>query len=390
MWIPRIAEETLRRMARQFPAVLVTGPRQSGKTSLLRTRFPQAHYVSLDSPSLAESAKSNPTDFLQSLPRPAIIDEIQYAPSLFRSLKVEVDRDRQPGRFLLTGSQIFPLMQGVSESLAGRCGLLPLHTLSWTEAAAVSAGMKEEAFLFAGGFPELHAETGVERDFWYPAYVATYLERDVRNVLRIADLGTFNRFLQTCALRTGQVLSYSDLARDVGVAPNTARSWLSILTAAGTVFLVEPYHRNRGKRLVKSPKIFMGDTGLAAYLAGFRSIADLMASPLAGHFWETHVANQVWRHYAFRGMRPPLYYWRTPDGREVDLVLDEGGGMLSAIECKMKETPEMADTRGLTELRRFYGEKAVRRTFIACRTRARFVLPEKTVAISVGQLDQEL
>ncbi|MBF0395166.1 MAG: ATP-binding protein [Desulfobacterales bacterium] len=233
MWIDRHSEILLKRMAAQFPAVLVTGARQSGKTSILRHLYPHASFLSLDLPTNAEAAVTAPDQLLDQYKEPIIIDEIQYAPSLLRHIKYRIDKDRNPGRFLLTGSQVFPLMQGVSESLAGRCGVLNLHTLSITELLDSGIPIEKTSYIFLGGYPDLHV--GTEYDLWFPAYVATYLERDVRNILRVVDLKDFNRFIRACALRSGNVLNYSDLARDTGIAPNTARKWLSLLQTSDVI-----------------------------------------------------------------------------------------------------------------------------------------------------------
>ena len=380
MWIKRTSEETLKKMFRQFASVLITGPRQSGKTALLKTIYPDASYVSLDDRSIAAAANTTPDSFLSDFKEPIIIDEVQYAPTLFRTLKVRIDRDRRPGRFLLTGSQVFAMMQGVSESLAGRCGILTLASLSWSEWRGNPRAKAVEDFLFSGGFPELHANP-MDRDFWYASYVATYLERDVRNILNVGDLGDFDRFLRAAAMRTSQVLSYSDLARDTGISPATAKKWLSVLVASGQIFLIESYHRNRGKRIVKSPKLVFADTGLACYLMGFKSRQDVLSSPLAGSLWETFVTGQIIRHYSFRGKKPPIWYWRTPYGQEVDLIIEEGGGKLTAIECKLSEHPSDKDCSGIRALERFYGKVMILNAFIACRTPVKFKLAPEIFAM---------
>ncbi len=380
MWINRKSEATLQKMFGQFSAILVTGPRQSGKTSLLKTLYPAASYVTLDDRSAAAAANTTPAAFLSSFKEPVIFDEAQYAPELFRALKVKIDQHRNPSRFLLTGSQVFAMMQGVSESLAGRCGILTLSSLSWTERKNSPNAGNVEDFLFLGGFPELHSGK-VEREFWYASYVTTYLERDVRNILNVGDLGDFNRFLRAAALRTSQILSYSDLARDVGISPATAKKWLSVLVSSGQIFLIESYHRNRGKRLVKSPKLVFADTGLACYLMGFKSKQDLFSSPLAGAVWESFVTNQILRYYTTQGKRAPLWYWRTPYGQEVDLIIEEGGGMLTAIECKLSEHPTVKDCMGLRALESFYGKNSIVNSYIACRTSMKYKIQPNILAV---------
>lgn len=367
-------------MAKQFPAVLITGARQTGKTSLLRHLYPSASYLTLDLPANAEAARTAPDELLAAYPPPVIIDEIQYAPSLLRHLKVRIDRDRSPGRFLLTGSQIFPLMQGVSESLAGRCAVLNLHTLARAELVAAGHDIDESHYLFVGGYPELHRD--IDRDLWFPAYVATYLERDVRNVLRIADLPEFNRFLRACALRTAQVVNYSDLARDTGIAPNTARKWVGLLETSGVVARVEPYFGNRTTRLIKAPKFVFLDTGLAAFLAGFRSARELTESPLIGAFWESHVFGQIVRQAASRAETTPVGYWRTAGGPEVDAVI-ERAGMLTAIECKWKEHPRDADANGLRALEAAEPRR-VKQKMIVCRTKASYRLSDGTWVVNTA------
>ncbi len=388
MWITRNTESLLRRMARQFPAVMVTGARQAGKTSLLRHLFPKASYLTLDLPSHAEAARTAPDELLERYPEPVIIDEIQYAPLLLRHLKVRIDRDRRPGRYLLTGSQVFALMQGVSESLAGRCGILNLHTLSCDELMEAGSSLDEKTYIHLGGYPELHV--GAEPDLWFPAYVATYLERDVRNVLRVVDLQDFNRFIRACALRNSQVLNYSDLARDTGIAPNTARKWLGLLQTSAVVTLVEPYFGNRTKRLIKSPKLMFLDTGLAAFLAGFGSSDDLIDSSHVGAFWESHVFGQVIRLYASLGIqKAPVYCWRTASGHEVDLVRERSGGSIMAMEGNWKEKPDLPDAAGLRAMED--AEKGrVREKIIVSRTRVTYQLADGTWVMNVAELMNRL
>jgi len=369
-------------MAGQFPAVIVTGARQAGKTSILRRMYPQASYLSLDLPANAEAAHTAPEQLLEQYPEPVIIDEIQYAPSLLRHLKYRIDRNRSPGQYFLTGSQVFQLMQGVSESLAGRCAVLNLHTLSRAELLDAGQPIEQTSYIFQGGYPELHV--GAEAALWFPAYVATYLERDVRNILRVVDLQDFNRFIRACALRTSQVLNYSDIARDAGIAPNTARKWLNLLQTSAVVALIEPYWGNRTKRLIKAPKLVFLDTGLAAFLAGFRSEEALFASSLAGAFWESHVFGQIIRQSASGGDASVVHYWRTANGAEVDLVIEQAGGMALAVECKWKERPDIADAAGLRALA--VAEKdRIKERFILCRTKVAYKLADGTWVMNVTQ-----
>ena len=374
-------------MASQFPAVLVTGTRQAGKTSILRHLYPQASFLSLDLPANAEAAQTAPEKLLDQHPEPVIIDEIQYAPSLLRHVKYRIDKDRSPGRYLLTGSQVFPLMQGVSESLAGRCAILNLYTLSRAELLDAGKAIDETSYIFLGGYPELHV--GADADLWFPAYVATYLERDVRNLLRVVDLQDFNRFIRACALRSSQMPNYSDLARDTGVAPNTARKWLGLLQASAVVSLIEPYYGNRTKRLIKSPKLVFLDTGLAVFLAGFRTEGDLFKSSLAGAIWESYVFGQILRQTGPKGESAAINYWRTASGPEVDLVIDQGGGRVVAIECKPKERPDIADSAGLRALDE--AEKGrIKKKLVVCRTKVTYKLPDGTWVVNLSELFRSL
>lgn len=382
MWIPREAEKTLKSLFGQFPAVVVTGARQAGKTGLVRQVFPEMNYVSLDFPAVAAQAEENPEGFFREHALPLIVDEVQYAPSLFRYVKALIDRDRQPGRLLLTGSQVFPLMQGISESLAGRCGVLNLMNLSAAELRSFLGleGFDEAAFLYKGGYPELHARPELDPHLWYGAYLMTYLERDVRNILNVGSLRDFDRFLRAVAARTGQILSYSDLARDVGVAPNTAKKWISVLQASGQVFLLEPYFRNVGKRLVKSPKLYLCDTGLAAFLMGFESWQAVERHPAVGALWETHIVMEVVKAFAAKGMTVPLWFWRTARGEEVDLAI-ERDGRFTLIECKYAEVVDDSSLKGLRSFVGQYGRESLRAGFVASRATRPYPLLEGVTAV---------
>ena len=389
MWISRKYEKTLKALCKQFPAVVVTGPRQVGKRALVRHVLPDAEYVSLDLPSVAADAESNAERFLRGRREPLILDEVQYAPSLFRYLKAIIDEDRRPGRFILTGSQNFLLMQGISESLAGRCAVLNMLNLSAAELREGFQGFDENRYLFQGGYPELYARPEVEPQFWYGGYLTTYLERDVRNLLNVGSLRDFDRFLRAVASRTGQTLSYSDLARDVGVAPNTAKAWISVLQASGQIYLLEPYYGNIGKRLVKSPKLYLCDTGLAAFLMGFESWDAVTRHPVVGALWETHVVMQVVKHFYSTAKIVPLWYWRTAQGEEVDILIERGGRFV-AIECKYAEHVDEHALKGFNAMLHAHGEKSLIAGYVAARTPRRYGLSPKVSAVPGSSIEKFL
>lgn len=361
MWIDREISQTIQNLSASRPAVILTGARQSGKTSLLRRVFPDLPYVSLDIPTVAEQAEQSGEAFLRQHPPPLILDEVQYAPALFRHIKADIDQHReQCGRFLLTGSQKYSFMQGVTESLAGRVSVIELHSLAAREFEAWSEEpLQGEALLrwiFAGGYPELRAR-GLDEERFYADYLVTYLERDVRSVLNVRSLRDFDRFMRLCAARTGQLLSMNSFASDLSLSPNTVKSWLSVLEAANIICLLQPYYENLGKRVVKTPKLYFLDTGLACSLMGMRVAADLAGSAHLGALFETHVLGQIIRHYANRGRRPEVYFYRDHHGREVDFLLRRGD-QLHLVECKWAEMPTSA-TRGFAELEALVGPERI-------------------------------
>ena len=385
MWITRKYEATLQDFATQFPAIVLTGPRQVGKTSTLLRVFPSYDYVSLDLPYNAAQAEENPEKFLADHADDLIIDEVQYAPSLFRYLKVHIDQDRRPGRFLLTGSQHLQLMDTISESLAGRCGVLNMLGLTAGEVFQVNLAVDEEALIWTGGMPELHARDEVTPGYWFTSYVATYLERDVRNILSVGNLRDFDRFLRACALRIGQLLSFSDLAKDVGISPNTAKSWISVLQTSGQIFLLEPYYKSLGKRLTKSPKLYFTDTGVAAFLLGFGSPGSLSHSPLWGQFWENHVALEYLKYTRGAGRQPRMWFWRTRMGEEVDLIIEHSGKIL-AIECKSTERPGEKDIRSLKSFASHMQGDV--QSLVVCRTPKSYPLADGIQAFPVKNLSK--
>lgn len=376
MWIPRNIAPVLQRAVDQFPVVVLTGARQSGKTSLVRQLFPDFSYVTFDIPQDAELARLDFDAFLKRYPAPLIIDEVQYVPEVLRFLKIHVDRDRQPGRFLLTGSQDFSMMEGVSESLAGRCAVLSLPALSLAEIASAASLSTIDTYCWRGAYPELWARPELDRELWLGSYLATYLERDVRNIVQIGNLRDFDRFLRAAAFRAGQLLSYSELARDVGISPNTAKAWISILEASRQVFLLEPYYENAGKRLVKTPKLYFTDTGMLAYLLGFARWEDVSRNALWGAVWENLVVSEIRKHFLNQGRRPPMWFWRTQQKEEVDLLIETGPRQFIAVECKTAATIDRHALRGIAALEKTYGEAALQKAAVVCRTEQAYPLSE--------------
>ncbi|HEV2730571.1 MAG TPA: ATP-binding protein [Terriglobales bacterium] len=385
MWIQRDIELRLQRSARTRPVVVLTGARQTGKTSTFLRLFPNHGFVSLDLPSEAEQAEKEPQNFLLRHPSPMIIDEVQYAPDLFRHLKVAVDASRtRNGQFLLTGSQKFTLMKSVSESLAGRADITELETLSLAEirGALPQAGL--ELAIVRGGFPELYANPDIDHVAFYNSYLATYLERDVRSLANVGNLRDFERFLRSCALRSANLLNKADLARDVGISPSTANHWLSMLEASGQVVLLEPWFSNRTKSIVKSPKLYMADTGLLCALLNIRSEDSLRQSPAAGGIWETFVFGQLRGRERRAGRAGSLFFWRDRT-REVDFVVDVGG-RLELFEAKWTELPADSDVVNLDFVRRVVGKSRVASGGVISRTPNSFPLSNGFRALPVHEL----
>ena len=338
MWIERWIEPVVLDRARTRPVVVLTGARQTGKTSLVRRLFPDHNYVSLDLPSEAEQAELDPSSFLVRHPAPLIVDEVQYAPGLLRHLKREVDADRAGnGRFILTGSQPFELMSGVAESLAGRAAVLSLGGLSYTEILRARPDTTVEQAMLRGGFPELYEKPEIDARGFFQSYVATYLERDLRSQLQVGNLRDFERFLRAAALRTSQLLNRADMARDIGISPSTAGQWLSAVERSGIVSLLEPWFSNGTKTLVKSPKLHFQDSGLCAFLMGMHSMADLHDSPLVGALWETMVFSEFHRLLASGTSGWQLAFWRDRT-KEADFLLHRAGRFMLA-DAKWTQHP---------------------------------------------------
>lgn len=389
MWIARHMEDLLVRRAERRPVVVLTGARQTGKTSLVQRLFPDHEYVSLDLPSEAEQAEHDPRAFLARHPPPLVVDEVQYAPGLFRHLKHVVDRRREEaGLFILTGSQKFTLMQSVSESLAGRADILELDGLSWSEVRAARPDTTVEEAVVRGGFPELHAVPEIDAGGFFRSFVATYLERDVRDLLNVGSLRDFERYVRACALRTGQMLNKAEMARDVAVAGSTAGEWLSVLEASGVAVLLEPWFSNRTRSLVKRPKLYLSDTGLASFLTGIRGPEELGASPLTGALWETMVTSEIRRHQVNRDGGWNFHFWADRSG-EADYLFHRGG-RFDLAEAKWTEHPDRRDAAALMRVASKLPKGSVQRLAIVCRCANPFPLSPEVEAIPLDHLGEWL
>lgn len=335
--IDRTAAQSLLRLARGFSIVALTGPRQSGKTTLARATFPDKPYLSLEDPDVRLLASADPRGLLSRYPDGAVLDEVQRAPDLFSYLQTRVDADPRPGLFVVTGSQQFGLLSQLTQSLAGRVGmvqLLPFSLAELTAADHVAADL--DSLLARGCYPPLY-DRDVSPGDWLASYTATYLERDVRQLVAVRDLVTFQRFLRLAAGRTGQLLNLSAMGADCGITHNTAAAWLAVLEASFVVVLLRPHHRNFRKRLVKTPKLYFWDTGLAAWLLGIRDAGHLETHPQRGALFETLVVTECLKARLNRGLPPDLWFWRDSRGLEVDL-LAEDGDRLHPVEIKAGQT----------------------------------------------------
>jgi uncharacterized protein len=385
MYYTRAIKDSWLSASEQFPVLLLTGPRQVGKTTLLQHICEKdRQYLSLDDPSLRLLANDDPALFFQRFAPPLLIDEIQYAPRLLPHIKMIVDKQKQPGLFWLTGSQQFLMMKGVSETLAGRVAILNLlgfsnrerHKLNLNvepffpaakeiinrEKSSASSKLKDiYKDIWLGSFPSLIAGTVTNRDLFYSSYLQTYLQRDVKDLTQVGNERSFVRFIKACAARTGQMLNYTELARDTDVSLNTAKHWLSILQASFQVCLLQPYHSNVTKRLIKTPKLYFLDTGLCAYLTEWATSATLESGAMAGAILETYVLTEILKSWWYKGKFPQLYYYRDKDGREIDVVFEQDM-TLYPLEIKRSASPKPQWTenfRVLSKLNLPVGEGAV-------------------------------
>lgn len=361
--ITRDAEQIIRTLLRGFPIVTLTGPRQSGKTTLAKAVFSDRPYASLEDPDIRLAAHDDPRSFLERFPDGAVLDEVQRCPELLSYLQTLVDADGRMGLFILTGSQQFGLMSGISQSLAGRSAFVELLPFSLDE--LTRAGKRPptaDAMLLSGGYPPLY-DREVPPAAWFSAYVTAYVERDVRQLLRIQELEVFQRFVRLCAGRTGQLLNLSALATECGITHNTAKAWLSVLEASYLIFLLRPHYANFNKRLVKMPKLYFYDTGLVSWLLGIRTPEQLETHPLRGALFETLIIAELMKSRLNRGERPQLYFWRDSNGNEIDVLSVEGAGLMP-IEIKSGKTLASDAFAGLEKWRALAGDVAFAPTLI--------------------------
>ena len=355
---------TLTDRASQYPVVTVTGPRQAGKTTLCRHTFASKPYINLERPDLREQALSDPAGFLAQHPQGALLDEVQRVPQLLSWLQAEVDEHPGPGRWILTGSHNFELMQAITQTLAGRTALLQLWPLSLAELAAGGKvpgrdGLRIDELLLAGGYPRIHAD-GLEPSVALADYFATYVERDLRQLIELRLLDAFRRFVRLAAGRIGQLLNLSSLAADAGVSAPTAQAWVTLLEASFVVHRLPPWHANLGKRLVKQAKLYFCDVGLAAWLLGVREAGQLASHPLRGALFENLIVNEFAKHALNLGLAPGLHFYRDSNGQEVDLLVEYGlpPGQLGLVEIKSGQTVQREWLRGLDRVAALFDASA--------------------------------
>ena len=390
-YIHREIEPTLFKAIETFPGVVVTGPRQSGKSTLLLHSLPEYDYLTLDDPVIRDRAISDPRLLLATLGERVIVDEIQWAPELLPHIKMEIDRRRDKnGLFVITGSQHFPLIRGLTESLAGRVAileLLPFSTREKRSFSTVSGGIAEftQAAL-RGSYPELLVKPEMDPGAWFGSYLQTYLERDVRSLANVANLRDFQRFIQLLAARCAQVVNLSSFANDLAVSVSTIKNWISILEASRIIYLLSPYYSNLGKRVIKAPKLYFHDIGLVCYLTGVRDSDHLIKGPMAGPLFENYCIQETLKRFFNCGRRPDIYYLRTSNGLEVDLLIEESFQNLVAVEIKLSRTPSPSMRSNLVRFRKLFNKLNITRSLLVSLSEESFPMGDDVVSLSLDQM----
>ncbi len=402
--LKRNLENYIDKLSAFYPALLLTGPRQTGKTTLLKMCSNESRkYVTLDTFENRSLAQTDSELFLQRYNPPVLIDEIQYAPNLLSYIKVHIDNDGTPGDFWLTGSQQFLLMKNLSESLAGRCAVISLQGFSQEEKnqtfsdlsfLPTKAYIQQKAELsrqqdlqkiyheiWKGSYPKLYCADDFFWQSYYDSYVQTYIERDVKQLLNVGNELSFERFMQVLASRAGNLLNYADIARDVGIALTTAKAWVSVLEASGIIFLLKPYFNNLTNRAIKTPKIYFFDTGLVSFLCGWTSPETLEKGAMSGNIFENYCISEIIKSYIHKGKRPSLYFYRDKDQREIDLLMEEDG-ILYPVEIKKKSNPDKKDIKSFTVIEKVL-EKKCGEGAVICMSQTHLPITENVTSIPV-------
>lgn len=406
MYIDRHVERVITRALKGFPSILITGPRQVGKSTLLKVKYSNIPYVLLDNIITLNALKQDPLGFLQLQGTPVILDEIQRAPEAFISLKYMIDSDRHAGMYLLTGSQKYDLMSSVSESLAGRINIINMLGLSNRElggddfcepfiptlnyltnrSSRVELSLSELwERIHKGSMPEIHANDFIEWESFYASYVSTYIDRDVRRLAQVGDIIAFTQFMTALAARTGELLNMSSLARDVGVDDKTIKRWLSILQASGIIYLLQPFSLNISKRVIKTPKVYFTDTGLVCYLCRWLTPQTLANGAMAGNIYETFIIDEVLKSYYNAGKNPNMYFFRNTDGQEVDLLF-YSDGTLYPLEIKKTASPNIKDIKNFKTLQTFFPSVKIGEGGIICNHNMLLPLLDKYRIIPVSMI----
>jgi len=352
--IPRDAGETLKKLSKDYPVLVITGPRQSGKTTLVKSVFSDREYISCENTDVREMAIADPRGFLNRYRDGAIFDEIQRAPDLLSYMQQIVDEDMRPGMFIWTGSQQFGLLSGITQSLAGRSALVRLLPFTLREWYGRNIHATVDSVLHAGLYPPVH-DRKLDPGLWYSNYINTYIERDVRQLVNVRDMNTFQRFIRLCAGRIGSLVNLSDLASDCGITHNTAKSWLSILEASYIIYLLSPFHKNYNKRIIKTPKLYFYDTGLACRLLSIQNSDQVNSHPMRGALFESLVISEFFKSSFNKGLPGFYYFWRDRSGNEIDLLIEEGG-KIRPVEIKSGATLNTDYFKGLRRFASLAGE----------------------------------